>query len=112
MSIVSGAIVHRCTVSHPGTSTQNDMGEVIPGTPTTSSISCLFFQPKAVLVDLSSGFNIKKNVQLLTLSPVSVGDTITSAHTGYTGPYLVKSCVPSYMFGELDHYESELETVV
>lgn len=108
-------MVHSCVIIHAtGTYTEDDYGNQIPVTTSTTSI-CRFSQQKEQITD---GNNIyTKSTPKIALPPTATieeNDTITSTEIGYTDTFSVKSVKAVYYptVKTISHFSCELAAVV
>lgn len=108
--------VHSCTIVSKTQTSQDEFGEPIYSS-TTTSTPCRFYftNSNSRIINPESGKHSVTTPAVMLPGTVSVyqGNTITSSNVGFSHSYEVKSVKPVYwlFYATVHHYECELEAV-
>jgi len=92
-------LIHTATLLHSAAETVDAYGQLVPGIPTTTTVSCRFVGPQE---SMRVG---NRNVPYIVSTPrvllpagteVSEGDTITSTVLGFAGTFHINSVKQTY----------------
>lgn len=98
MPLPSALLIHSATLSHSSAETVDSYGQPVPGTASTTTVSCRFVGPH-------ESMRMGRNVPYLVSSPrvllpagtaVSEGDTLTSTVLGFAGTFRVNTIKQTY----------------